>query len=58
MIIQIRGALTFACDSRDSFLKAVACRGHRLNGIRPISVLRFFLLRFVDSRFPGNSPWT
>ena len=25
---------------------------------RPISLLRLFLLRFVDSNFPGNSPWT
>ena len=27
-------------------------------GIRPISLLRISLLRFVDSNFPGNSLWT
>ena len=26
--------------------------------LRPISLLRLSLLRFVDSRFPGNSLWT
>ena len=25
--------------------------------VRPISLLRIPLLRFVDSTFPGNSPW-
>ena len=24
----------------------------------PIALLRLSLLRFVDSRFPGKSPWT
>ena len=26
--------------------------------LRPVSLLRLSLLRFADSRFPGNSPWT
>ena len=26
--------------------------------VRPISLLRLSLLRFLDSNFPGNSPWT
>ena len=25
--------------------------------LRPISLLRLFLLRFVESAFPENSPW-
>ena len=28
------------------------------NGLRPISLLRLSLPRFVDSNFPGNSLWT
>ena len=26
--------------------------------VRPIALRRLSLLRFVDSKFPGNSPWT
>ena len=32
--------------------------GRTLAGIHPISLLRISLLRFVDSRLPGNSLWT
>ena len=47
------GALPY---NRSSF-----CRGEfwpRVSQERPISLLRLSLLRFVDSKHPGNSLWT
>ena len=35
-----------------------ACRPERSAALRPISLLRISLLRFVDSIFPGNPLWT
>ena len=31
---------------------------YKSRGLRPISLLRLSLPRFVASSFPGNSPWT
>ena len=37
------------------YMCIIACRGQQ---IRPITLLRFSLLRFLDSEFLGDSLWT
>ena len=49
------------CWRRSGATDRGALRGWRprLQGeLRPISLLRLSLLRFLDSNFPGNSLWT
>ena len=64
--------VVFSPDRHGEHQRLHVRRGHRRRGrrrrgrrrgpvdiqhVRPISLLRISL-RFVDSRFPGNSPWT
>ena len=48
-------------ESRDTSLRSMAFRHARRDRairVRPICLLRLWLLRFLDPTFPGNSLWT